>query len=45
MKYFGKLVDGADKNDMTVEELKECKIMRLLLKVKNGTPPMRKTAL
>merc|ERR1712093_325058 len=30
---------------MSVEELKERKIMRLLLKVKNGTPPMRKTAL
>lgn len=45
MKYFGKLTDGADENDMTVEELKERKIMRLLLKVKNGTPPMRKTAL
>ncbi|SLM37967.1 Splicing factor 3B subunit 1 [Lasallia pustulata] len=36
MTYFGKLVD---------EDLKERKIMRLLLKVKNGTPPMRKTAL
>ncbi|KAF2869564.1 splicing factor 3B subunit 1 [Massariosphaeria phaeospora] len=45
MKYFGKLTDGADENDMNVEELKERKIMRLLLKVKNGTPPMRKTAL
>jgi splicing factor 3B subunit 1 len=45
MKYFGKLVDGADETDMTVDELKERKIMRLLLKVKNGTPPMRKTAL
>ena len=45
MAYFGKLVDGADENAMTVEELKERKIMRLLLKVKNGTPPMRKTAL
>lgn len=45
MAYFGKLVDGADENVMTVEELKERKIMRLLLKVKNGTPPMRKTAL
>ncbi|KAH5083327.1 hypothetical protein HBI52_004210 [Parastagonospora nodorum] len=45
MKYFGKLTDGADENDMSVEELKERKIMRLLLKVKNGTPPMRKTAL
>lgn len=45
MTYFGKLVDGADENSMSVDELKERKIMRLLLKVKNGTPPMRKTAL
>jgi splicing factor 3B subunit 1 len=45
MQYFGKLVDGADENDLSVEELKQRKIMRLLLKVKNGTPPMRKTAL
>ncbi|KAF4552584.1 U2 snRNP component prp10 [Elsinoe fawcettii] len=45
MAYFGKLVDGADETEMSVEELKERKIMRLLIKVKNGTPPMRKTAL
>ena len=45
MQYFGKLVDGQDENAMSVDELKERKIMRLLLKVKNGTPPMRKTAL
>ncbi|KAI5302010.1 hypothetical protein KEM56_001137 [Ascosphaera pollenicola] len=45
MTYFGKLVDGADENSLSMEELKERKIMRLLLKVKNGTPPMRKTAL
>ncbi|KAF2151833.1 ARM repeat-containing protein [Myriangium duriaei CBS 260.36] len=45
MTYFGKLVDGADESEMSVEELKERKIMRLLIKVKNGTPPMRKTAL
>ncbi|KAK5145000.1 U2 snRNP component prp10, partial [Rachicladosporium monterosium] len=45
MNYFGKLVDGADENQLSVEELKQRKIMRLLLKVKNGTPPMRKTAL
>ncbi|THW24243.1 ARM repeat-containing protein [Aureobasidium pullulans] len=45
MTYFGKLVDGADENEMSVDELKERKIMRLLIKVKNGTPPMRKTAL
>ncbi|KAM3067659.1 U2 snRNP component prp10 [Clarireedia jacksonii] len=45
MAYFGKLTDGSDENSMSVEELKERKIMRLLLKVKNGTPSMRKTAL
>ena len=45
MAYFGKLVNNADENTLSVEELKERKIMRLLLKVKNGTPPMRKTAL
>lgn len=45
MTYFGKLVDGSDENEMSVEELKQRKILRLLLKVKNGTPPMRKTAL
>lgn len=45
MAYFGKLMEDGDENSMTVEEMKERKIMRLLLKVKNGTPPMRKTAL
>jgi splicing factor 3B subunit 1 len=45
MQYFNKLMDGADESSLSVEDLKERKIMRLLLKVKNGTPPMRKTAL
>ncbi|KAK4996780.1 U2 snRNP component prp10 [Elasticomyces elasticus] len=45
MQYFGKLMDTQDEADMNVDELKERKIMRLILKVKNGTPPMRKTAL
>ena len=45
MAYFGKLADGVNEDSLSVEELKERKIMRLLLKVKNGTPPMRKTAL
>lgn len=45
MAYFGKLMEAGDESSMTVEEMKERKIMRLLLKVKNGTPPMRKTAL
>lgn len=45
MAYFGKLTDGSNEDNLSVDELKERKIMRLLLKVKNGTPPMRKTAL
>ncbi|PHH59031.1 hypothetical protein CDD81_3933 [Ophiocordyceps australis] len=45
MVYFGKLNDGADESSLSVDELKERKIMKLLLKIKNGTPPMRKTAL
>ena len=43
--YFAKILGDQDESGLTVEELKERKIMRLLLKVKNGTPPMRKTAL
>jgi hypothetical protein len=34
-----------DEEELTVEEAKERKIMKLLLKVKNGTPPQRKSAL
>ncbi len=45
MAYFGKLTDGVNEDALSVDELKDRKIMRLLLKVKNGTPPMRKTAL
>ncbi|KEI41605.1 uncharacterized protein L969DRAFT_85410 [Mixia osmundae IAM 14324] len=43
--YFAKIMDGEDDPSLSVEELKERKIMRLLLKIKNGTPPMRKSAL
>ncbi|KAJ3292707.1 Splicing factor 3B subunit 1 [Borealophlyctis nickersoniae] len=45
MQHFGKLLDNKEDEQLNVEELKERKIMRLLLKIKNGTPPMRKTAL
>ncbi|CAG8620741.1 7795_t:CDS:2 [Funneliformis mosseae] len=45
MQHFGKLLEDKDESELSVEELKERKIMRLLLKIKNGTPPMRKTAL
>ena len=34
-----------DEEQLSVEEMKERKIMKLLLKVKNGTPPQRKSAL
>nr|XP_031861647.1 uncharacterized protein CI109_002877 [Kwoniella shandongensis]KAA5528719.1 hypothetical protein CI109_002877 [Kwoniella shandongensis] len=48
-QYFAKVLGegGGEEDDAayTVEELKERKIMRLLLKIKNGTPPVRKTAL
>ncbi|MBW0466050.1 hypothetical protein O181_005765 [Austropuccinia psidii MF-1] len=45
-QYFGKILSGdQDESNLTLEELKERKIMRLLLKIKNGAPPMRKTAL
>lgn len=44
-QYFGKLLDETDDDDLPLDELKERKIMRLLLKIKNGTPPQRKTAL
>ncbi|KAF5103717.1 hypothetical protein D0Z03_000089 [Geotrichum reessii] len=45
MNHFGKLTDRVNENELTMEELKERKIMRLLLKIKNGVPPVRKTAL
>ena len=44
-QYFGKLLDDVDEEDLPGEEMKQRKIMKLLLKIKNGTPPMRKTAL
>ncbi len=44
-QYFGKLLDEVDEEDLPPEEMKERKIMKLLLKIKNGTPPQRKTAM
>lgn len=44
-QYFGKLMDEIDEEALDTEAAKERKIMRLLLKIKNGTPPQRKTAL
>lgn len=44
-KYFEKILTEEDETQLSVDEMKERKIMRLLLKIKNGTPPVRKTAL
>jgi splicing factor 3B subunit 1 len=43
--YFAPLLSGDNDDNLSPEEAKERKIMRLLLKVKNGTPPMRRAAL
>lgn len=45
MQYFDKLLIDVDENALSTEEVKERRIMKLLLKIKNGTPPMRKSAL
>jgi splicing factor 3B subunit 1 len=45
VQYFAKILKEEDETELSVEEMKERKIMRLLLKIKNGTPPVRKTAL
>ena len=45
LQYFNKLLEDIDEETLPLEEQKERKIMKLLLKIKNGTPPMRKTAL
>jgi len=45
MQYFSKLLQDVDEAELSAEEAKERKIMKLLLKVKNGTPPQRKAAL
>ena len=44
-QYFAKLLEDVDEETLSAEEQKERKIMKLLLKIKNGTPPMRKSAL
>ncbi|KAE9017200.1 Splicing factor 3B subunit 1 [Phytophthora rubi] len=44
-QYFGKLMDEVNDDDLDPEAAKERKIMRLLLKIKNGTPPQRKSSL
>ena len=43
--YFGTLLHEVDEDKLTPEEQRDRKIMIMMLKVKNGTPPMRKSAL
>jgi splicing factor 3B subunit 1 len=43
--HFSSLLNEVDESKLTPEELRDRKIMTLLLKVKNGTPPMRKSSL
>lgn len=42
VQYFDKLLTDVDPQSLTPDEQKERTIMELLLKIKNGTPPMRK---
>jgi splicing factor 3B subunit 1 len=44
-QYFAKILKEEDETELSVDKMKERKILRLLLKIKNGTPPVRKTAL
>jgi len=46
MQYFGRLMEDVDdESTLGKEEAKERQIMALLLKIKSGTPPQRKTAM
>ncbi|KAL7492999.1 hypothetical protein ACHAWT_002155 [Skeletonema menzelii] len=46
MQYFGRLMEDVDdESTLSKEEAKERQIMALLLKIKSGTPPQRKTAM
>jgi splicing factor 3B subunit 1 len=45
LQYFGVLMNDDDEKQLSPDEQKERKIMKLLLKVKIGSPPQRKTAL
>lgn len=44
IQYFDKLLVDVDESQLSPEEAKEREIMTLLLKIKNGTPPMRKVS-
>lgn len=44
-KHFEKLLEKKEESELTAEEAKERKVLKLLLKVKNGMPLQRKQAL
>ncbi|KAJ7227323.1 armadillo-type protein [Mycena pura] len=44
-QYFSQILNEDDESELSIDALKERKILRLLLKIKNGTPPVRKSAL
>lgn len=45
MQYFGRLLEEVDEEKVSKDEVKERQIMALLLRIKSGTPPQRKTAM
>ncbi len=45
VKLFGALLEHKNEEDLPAEEANERRILLLLLKVKNGAPPQRKSAL
>lgn len=45
LAYFGELQHAVNEAELSQEELKKRKIKELLLKIKRGTPQMRKSAL
>lgn len=45
MMHFSKLMGNKDESELTKEEKLERKILKLLLKIKNGTPAIRKAAM
>ena len=44
-KFFAPLLESVVESDLSIEEQKERKILALILKIKDGNPQMRKSAL
>jgi splicing factor 3B subunit 1 len=44
-QFFSKLVNVVDEKELTISQVKERRILKLLLKIKNGTASQRKSAL